>query len=50
MENDYYASRREDLYIPLEKSKPVKGAWKCWVAGLFLAVFVGLVIVMSLAG
>lgn len=35
----------------LENSGPaIEPAWQSWLAGLFLAVFVGVVIIMSLAG
>jgi hypothetical protein len=41
--------RQSALYLPLEKSAPVRGQWKDWLAGAFLLFFMVTVIVLSLA-
>ncbi len=41
--------RQSALYQPLERTAPVRGRWKDWLAGAFLLFFMVTVIVLSLA-
>ena len=41
--------RQQALYVPLEKSEPVRGYWKDWAAGIILFATIAGVIIYSLA-
>ena len=41
--------RQQALYVPLERTAPVRGSWQDWLAGAFLLFFMVTVIVLSLA-
>lgn len=48
-DQQYRFQRQQALYIPLEKSEPVRGRWKDWAAGIILFATIAGVIVYSLA-